>query len=433
MSREEPLLRAIGVLGLAAAILNITIGGGIFRLPALVAGLLGPGAPIAYLLVAIVMGLIVLSLAEAGSRVDSTGGPYAYLDVAFGPFVGFLSGTLLLLLGTFAWAAVAGIFASNASALLGVSGGALEKLLLVAVFAILALVNVLGVAPGTRLNTVLAVAKLCPLAVLLVVGAFFCRASNLALTEVPSTTAVARTATLLIFAFFGIETALVPGGEVHNVARTVPRAIGAAMTTVVVFYVGLQLVAQGVLGPDLAKATETPLADVAGRLMGRGGRLLLLAGATVSMFGFLSGMTLAVPRALYAFARDGFLPAVIARVHPRTRAPWVAILVQSGLVASLALTSTFEKLALLANLSALILYALCCGAVFPLRWRNVRSQGEPFRVPLVVPCLAILAILGLFATFQREEWAAVGISLVGASTLFGLTRVLGAARASAPR
>ena len=89
-SAESSLRRSIGTLALAASIVNVTIGGGIFRLPADMAAKLGATAPLAYLLCAVAMGLIVLCMAEAGSRVSLTGGPYAYVEVAFGPFVGFL-------------------------------------------------------------------------------------------------------------------------------------------------------------------------------------------------------------------------------------------------------------------------------------------------------------------------------------------------------
>ena len=112
-SQRESLTRAIGTFGLAAGIINITIGGGIFRLPASVAADLGATAPVAYLLCAIAMGLIVLCMAEAGSRVALTGGPYAYVEVAFGPFAGFLAGFLLWMLLTFAMAAVATVLVGN--------------------------------------------------------------------------------------------------------------------------------------------------------------------------------------------------------------------------------------------------------------------------------------------------------------------------------
>ena len=114
-SSDSALVRSLGTLALAASIVNITIGGGIFRLPADMAAQLGATAPVAYLLCAIVMGLIVLCMAEAGSRVSLTGGPYAYVEVAFGPFVGFLAGFLLWMLLTFAMAAVATVLVARSA------------------------------------------------------------------------------------------------------------------------------------------------------------------------------------------------------------------------------------------------------------------------------------------------------------------------------
>ena len=86
------LVRAIGVRQLAATIFNYTVGSGIFALPATAAAQLGPAAPLAYVACTVIMLLVVASFAEAGSRVSSTGGPYAYIEAAFGPFIGLLSG-----------------------------------------------------------------------------------------------------------------------------------------------------------------------------------------------------------------------------------------------------------------------------------------------------------------------------------------------------
>src|SRR5437763_9653485 len=117
IGEDKSLIRAVGTWGLAAAIVNVTIGAGIFRLPASVAASLGAAAPAAYLVCAIAMGLIVLCFAEAGSRVAMTGGPYAYVEVAFGPFVGFLTGVLLWSGLTLALAAVTSFFADSLAAL----------------------------------------------------------------------------------------------------------------------------------------------------------------------------------------------------------------------------------------------------------------------------------------------------------------------------
>src|SRR5918994_4467404 len=138
-SPRESLTRAIGTFGLAAGIINITIGGGIFRLPASVAAALGPAAPIAYVVCAVAMGLIVLCIAEAGSRVSLTGGPYAYVELAFGSFVGFLTGFLLWMLLTFAMAAVATVLAANLGALVpALASRAAATIALVAIYGVFA-------------------------------------------------------------------------------------------------------------------------------------------------------------------------------------------------------------------------------------------------------------------------------------------------------
>src|SRR4051812_11001858 len=115
--QDAGLVRAIGVRDLTASIVNVTIGAGIFVLPAVVAGGLGAAAPIAYLVCAALMALIVSCFAAAGSRVSLTGGLYAYVEVAFGPFVGFLAGILYSLMAAFAAASVASAFAGSLGAM----------------------------------------------------------------------------------------------------------------------------------------------------------------------------------------------------------------------------------------------------------------------------------------------------------------------------
>ncbi|HEY3288039.1 MAG TPA: APC family permease [Gemmatimonadaceae bacterium] len=424
---EHGLTRAIGVLGLAAAVFNTTVGGGIFRLPGSVTGLIGPAAPLVYVICALAMGLIVLCFAEAGSRVSMTGGPYAYVELVFGPYTGFMSGVLLWLLGTTALASVSSAYAGFIGTLIpALSAPVPRALLLAASFAFLAGVNVRGVRQGTQLIGVVSVAKLLPLLVLVAVGAVAIAPSHLVVESMPAASSFARTAIVLIFAFTGVESALVPSGEMKNPSRTVPRALAIAMIGVTVLYISIQLVAQGVLGvEDLAAAKAAPLAAVADRLMGSPGRLLLLIGAAVSTFGYMSGMTLAMPRALYAFARDGFLPRQIAAVHPAFHTPWLAIVLQSAVVCALAVVNEFEALAVLANLSALLLYAICAVAAWELRRRGIQNEGTtPFNLPLgpTVHILTCAVIAWLLTSITAEEWRSVGAVLVVATVLFFFRR-----------
>jgi APA family basic amino acid/polyamine antiporter len=138
------------------------------------------------------------------------------------------------------------------------------------------------------------------------------------------------------------------------------------------------------------------------------------------MFAYVSGMTLAVPRMLFAFGRDGFLPAPVARVHPRWRTPHVAIMTQTAIVLVLALFARFEQLAVVANVAALIVYAACCVAAAELRRRDVREGGIPFSVPggAVIPWLALAAIAWILRGIRGDEWRAAMFVVASATVVY---------------
>ena len=415
----ENLTRAIGTFGLAAGIINITIGGGIFRLPASVAGSLGAAAPLAYLICAAAMGLIVMCIADAGKRVPLTGGPYAYVATAFGGYAGFLSGVMLWMLGTFASAAVATVFAGSVGALVpALASRPMQIVLLAVALGFWALVNARGVTIGNRLNGVATVAKLMPLVLLAVLGAFFIEPANLTWTSTPAAGDFARTSLLLIFAFAGIECALVPSGEVRDVERTVPRAIALAMIGITALYILLQLVAQGILGAALPASAAAPLADAARVSLGGWAGALLLAGASISTFGHIGGMTLSIPRMIYAFGRDGYLPALFGRVSAGSQAPLAAIALHVVLTFALASTGTFEKLAIMGNVSALAIYFGCALASWQLR--RVAGEVTPIR-GILVPLLACAVIVWLLSGLTRGEWLAFGACVAVASVVYAVT------------
>ncbi len=418
---ERGLVRAIGVRGLTASIVNATIGAGIFVLPALVARDLGSAAPLAYLACGLAMTLVVASFAMAGSRVSLTGGIYAYVEVAFGPFVGFLTGFLVWLACLLAAASVASALAASVALVAPVFNDPIVRALgLGLVFATLAAVNVRGVAVGARLIEVMTVAKLLPLLALTGAGLLWVTPEHLAI-EWASPDRIGTASITLIFAFVGIEVALVPSGEVRDPARTVPRAVFLALGITTLLYLVLQLVAHAVLGPALAMSADAPLADVASRVFGPLGRTVVLVGGGVSMLGFLSGDALGSPRSLYAFARDGLLPATLARLHPRFHTPWLAIMVYATIVWALASVGSFGVLVLLGNVALLVGYLLCCLAAIELRRRGVQAAGRPFQVPggPLVPALACVVVLWLLSHATTKEFAVTGGAVVVAALLFG--------------
>jgi APA family basic amino acid/polyamine antiporter len=423
IATEPALQRVIGVRGLAAAVFNITVGAAIFVLPAHVAGSLGAAAPLAYLVCAVATALVALCIAEAGSRVPRSGGPYAYVETAFGPYAGYLCGVLLWLGITIAMGAVATVFADAIGQLVpGLAGPLPRAVLLIAVYGGLAFVNIRGTALGSQVSGIATLAKIVPLIAFVLLGLSHVRAENLAMGSLPSLSRLGESGLLLMFAFFGMESALQVSGEVRDAARTVPRAIALAVTGVGVLYIAVQLVAQGILGSALAapETAKAPLAAAAVQFAGATGSTLILVAMIVSTFGFMTATMLATPRSLFALAADGYLPRPLAAVHRTYHTPHIAIAIQCVIVTAIALTGTYVQLAVMANVPILLVYLGCCLAVWRLRRRDVGAAEQPFVMPggRVVPWLGAGLIVALLATATRQDWLATGGVMAAASLAF---------------
>jgi len=416
---DAQLVRAIGTRQLTASIINVTIASSIFLMPATVAERLGAAAPIAYLVCATLMTLIALCFAAAGSRVTLTGGLYAYIETAFGGFAGFLGGYLYSVTACLSVASVATAFAGTAGVLSPIFGvPQIRAVLLAALFAALAFVNVRGIKPGIRLVEIITAAKLLPLLFLVIAGVWSMNLEFLHMS-MPTVSQVGQASIVLLFAFVGVEVALTPSGEIRDPATTVPRSILSALAVATAIYLAVQTVAQGTLGPELPLFKDAPLVETAGRLFGTGAKLFFLAGMAVSIFGYIAGDMLGTPRALFALARDGVLPAPLVRVHPRYRTPALAIVLYAAVVAALAISSSFERLVVMANVSALLLYLLCVAASYELQRRDVKMAGTPFNLPggMLVQLLAAAGIVWLLLQASREEWT-IEAYVVGAAILY---------------
>ncbi|HSR65029.1 MAG TPA: APC family permease, partial [Xanthomonadaceae bacterium] len=339
---DAALLRAVGSLVLTAAVINVIVGAGVFQMPGVLAARMGASAPLALVAGALAIIPIALCFAAVGSRVVATGGPYSYVSATFGPFMGFLAGALMWISNFTSSAGVAAALSGQLANLVpALASPVARSLFLTALYLALFALNAFGVKLGARAIAVLAGLKLTPLFLLAAVGLFFVDWSQVsfAVSAIPSWSALGAGMVLVMFAYSGMETALVPSGELRDPARSVPRAALAAITLVVLLYVGVQVVTQGVLGAHAA-ASKVPLADAAGALW-TPGRTLLLATACVSMTGFLMGNLLGTSRLVFALARDGFLPAAFAGVSARHRVPLLALVIHAALAWVLALGGSF--------------------------------------------------------------------------------------------
>ena len=435
IGRDHGLRRGIGVLGLAAAVVNAVVGAGVFVLPAAMARAAGGSALWAYAACAVVMGAVVLCCAEAGSRVPTSGGVYGYVNAAFGPLAGFVSGVLLWLSCVLACGGIASALADAVARLSPAlaSPGARAAVIVLAVGGPAAL-NMAGVGAASRVISAATAVKLIPLALFVGVGVLFAHApaSAPATAHPADLGGVGRAALLALFAFQGMETVLGASGEVDRPSRSLPVALAAAMAFVLALYVGVQLVAQGLLGPALG-ASSAPLADGLARVDPRLGQVVAL-GAAVSMAAWIGSDLLGAPRVLFAFARDGHLPAWLGRVTGRG-VPGPAIAVHALLAMGLALTGVFEQLAVLSVLGACGLYIAACLAAWRLARRGVAELGPPLRLPGLTAAAALGAVgMAVAVAMARPAEIAgfVGAVVVSAG-LYVLGRGRRAAALSAPR
>ncbi len=429
-SGDAALLRGIGFWALAASVINNTVGGSIFILPSSLAKTMGPAAPLAFVLGALFFIPIALCFSAAGSRIQATGGAYSYVTAAFGQLPGFVIAAVLWISNV---ASDGGIAAALSDQTRQISPFFSQPLvrdgIIVTVFTALVVINIRGVRSGAQAVMGFAIAKLLPLLVLATVGWVYVHPSNLHVASVPGSATIGESMVLVIYAYSGMETALLPSGEVSDPSKVVPRATMTAIALVVALYVGLQAVAQGVLGEAL-KTSTAPLASTAGVIAPVLFGALILT-AAVSQCGNLHNELLGSSRLLYAMGRDGYLPSPFAWITATHRVPAVAIVVHAAIACTLAVLGGFEGLALVAGGTVCMVYLSVCAAAWRLQRRSVRAEGTPFHLPggPLIPVIGALGMALVLYTLERKEWLAIGYALLAIMAIYA---IMGALRGRSP-
>ena len=412
------LNRDIGQLGFAAIALNGVIGAGIFALPAVAAAKSGNFSPWLFLICAILIMTVVLSFARAASFFRDTGGPIQYAGLAFGPFAGFQTGWLTYVGRLAALAANVSLMVTYAGWFWAPLGsGLVHQLAIALMFVVLAVFNVVGVRQSMSVVFLFSVLKLVPLLLLILMGLVHIQPEILLQAELPVTGTLGETILVLLYAFVGFESAVVPAGEARNPRRDIPRAITITVLIITGVYFLIQLISVSVL-PELANS-RTPLADVAKVLMGASGAALLTFGAIFSIGGNCSASMLSAPRMTYALARLGSLPGWFGKVHPRFRTPVNSIVFYAVLGLVLAISGSFIWLAVVSTLARLLSYILGIAAL-PVLERKMETSEDQFRLRggYFVPALGLL-LCGWLATFAAmTAWLTTAIFFVLGSILY---------------
>jgi APA family basic amino acid/polyamine antiporter len=411
-SDRPGLVRAIGRWDFTAAVVNAVIGSSIFTLPSVLAALTGAWSPLTFVLAGLGILTIMLCFAEVASRFTSAGGPYLYAREAFGRTVGFQAGWLTFWVRVTSAAANLNVFIEYLGPLApALAAGRGRAATMAVVMLMVTAINVVGVRQATWAVDLLAVAKLAPLVVLIVLGLPRIGAAVLA-TQAVERTDWTHAILLLVFAYGGFESPLIATGEVRRPQRDTAFALLVGLAVIAAVYTLVDLVVVGLV-PAVAGMTA-PLAPAFALLLGSPGVLLISAGAMISTYGLVTGSVLQTPRLLFSMAERGEMPALLGRVHARFRTPDVAIVLYSALVLASALYGSFAWNATLAAIVRLVTYGLVCVALLVLRRRGGPEPG--FRVPaagIVAPLGAGFCLWLLSTRTFRQAWILALLMAVG--------------------
>ena len=301
---DEGLSREIRKWDLVALLVNVTVGAGILKLPADVQRTVGNYSLLAFVVCAIIIGLIALCFAEVGSRFSGTGGPYLYARETYGPTAAFLVGWLMWLTRLAGFATLVQVFVAYLGYFWPAAQSGLPRTAIIAgLVVILTAINLIGVKESARTSDVLTVSKLIPLVLFVVVGLFFINPEQFTFTETPGFGSFSSAVFVLVYVFSGFEAVLVNSGEIRQPQRVIPFALTVALSAAVVLFLLIQIVCIGVL-PNLANS-ERPLADASYQFLGTLGPTIISIGALVSIFGTLNVIMLACTRLPFAMATPG--------------------------------------------------------------------------------------------------------------------------------
>jgi APA family basic amino acid/polyamine antiporter len=403
---DEGLKREIGVIDIATNVVNITIGSGIFLLPALVAAILGNASILAYIFCGLLYFCIMLCYAEMSGRITSSGGGYVYIEKAFGPFAGFIANNLFWFAGISMSAALCNGIADMLSVPFPVFNEQFYRIaLFVVLIAFVCFYNITGVKQSMKMVKALTLLKLLPLILIVIVGLFQLNIHNLKWSGFPAANDVGTASLILFAAFLGGESAATMGGEMKDPKRTGPVGILTGVGSVIIFYILVHLVAQSSLGTSLS-TQKAPLAAVAGVELGNWGLQLLLVCGIISIFGCLFSIVMVFSRVLFAGAFNGQLPKFLSKVHPRYATPYWSVITLSVLALVLACTGGYRTLIVIATASVMLVFVGVVLALIKFKLiKDERYAATGFKIPggIVIPVIALITLTWFLMHSKKDE------------------------------
>lgn len=405
---------------MVALMLNATIGGGIYGLPSQVFAKSGSYSLLAMLACVVAISLIIFCFAEVGSRFRGTGGPLLYAHEAFGPFAGFMTGWLSLVLRIIGMAAITNITISYLGFFFPYAQTGMGRSLLVSLLIItLCFINLLGIKQSVFLNNIFTVGKIFTLLFFVIVGLFFIKAENFDFTEPVSFEAFSASVLLMVYAFSGFTGAVTTGGEMKDPQKDIPYSLIAVQVFKAVLYMLIQVVCIGTLS-TLGQSTK-PLTDAASNFLPGWGGFVITIGALISFTATLNGGVLVASRICYGMADKNLLPSFMGKVHTRFHTPHISLFFTCGIMLVLTLTNSLLFLLTVNAIGTLLIYIISCSALIKMRnKKNIPVAAFVLPAGKVVAALGILFCIAILTGSTSQQFLYILGVLAGGVAVYGI-------------
>ncbi len=393
------LKKEIGLFTATALVVGNMMGSGIFMLPASLASVSGPGATIlAWVLTGLGSLILALTFANLGSKIPKTGGTYEYSRLAYGNFMGFMTAWLYW---NGSWIGNATIFIVVAT-YLGEVISALTNSALIgflfcsAILWISTFINIRGTKLAGIVTSVITVFKVLLFVFFIIIGIMNFDLSNI--TPIfpvgKGIETMPMAAALTLWAFMGLETASVAGGEIKNPEKNVKRSTIMGMIISTVLYILISIVAMGAMNQsELAKSTA-PISDIIVKVLNLKSFDVLNIAIAISILGTGMGWLLSTARVAYAAGEDGIFPKTFAKLHPKYNTPYSALIIGSIFINIIflmnftkGLAGAYNFIVVLATLSYLPIYAISTIAEIILMLKEDKKPSFKKHLGLIIRCL----------------------------------------------
>lgn len=453
-SQSGELKRTLTAANLISLGIGCIIGTGIFVMTGTAAAqYAGPAIILSFVLAGIACGFAGLCYAELSAMLPVSGSAYSYSYASLGEMAAWIMGWLLLLEYGIAGSTVAVGWSGYVASFLKDFGVFIPDALTKATFvmndsrqiimnpdvagvafnlpaflgiAIVTVLLVLGVKESATINNIIVFIKLTVIILFIGVGVMYINPDNWH-PFIPENTGtwgdfgisgILRGAGIVFFAYVGFEAVSTASQEAKNPQRDIPIGILGSLVVCTILYMLVSLVLTGVVKYDTLNVPE-PIA-VAADAMGIGWlKFLVKVGAIAGLSSVMLVLMYGQTRIFYTMARDGLLPPVFARVHPKFQTPWVNTLVVGAISSVVAGALPIDILGDLVNLGTMLAFAIICFTVYYLR-KKEPNMARPFSVPkpAVTPLLGMLCCLSLAATLWHTVLMLIPYFLLGFAIYF---------------